>query len=364
MEDGKPKITTIINVVENYINNQSTVNVCTLDLSKAFDRVNHYALFIKLMDRRLPNEILCILETWFCISKTCIKWDGHVSKFFKLITGVRQGGVLSPILFAVFIDDIVYRTAESNIGCFLSSMFINVILYADDIVLIAPTVTGLQRLVNVCELEFVKLDMRINLSKSMCLRFGPRFNIECAELSSIHGGTFKWVDKCRYLGVYFVSGRTFQCSFDQAKCKFYRAFNAIYSKVGCSGSEDIVLTLLKSKCVPVLLYATEACPLLSHQKKSMDFALTRLLMKIFKTGSSKVVAECQRYFHFLPPSLQITIRSAKFLQCFTASGNKVCSLFSSIAKSQLDNIYSAFGSTIHTPCKLSNAIHERFCACV
>jgi hypothetical protein len=118
-------------------------------------------------------------------------------------------------------------------------MFINVILYADDIVLIAPTVTGLQRLVNVCELEFVKLDMRINLSKSMCLRFGPRFNIECAELSSIHGGTFKWVDKCRYLGVYFVSGRTFQCSFDQAKCKFYRAFNAIYSKVGCSGSEDM-----------------------------------------------------------------------------------------------------------------------------
>jgi len=50
----------------------------------AFDRMNHYALLIKLMDRRLPNEILNILELWFNISVTCVKWNGSMSHFFRL----------------------------------------------------------------------------------------------------------------------------------------------------------------------------------------------------------------------------------------------------------------------------------------
>ena len=61
------------NVIEHYVNNGSTVNVCSPDLSKAFDRINHYALFIKLMDRKLPNELLSLLEQWFSISVTWVR---------------------------------------------------------------------------------------------------------------------------------------------------------------------------------------------------------------------------------------------------------------------------------------------------
>ena len=71
------------NVIEHYVNNGSTVNVCSLDLSKAFDRMNHYALFIKLMDRKLPNELLSLLEQWFSISVTCIRWGACNSHFFQ-----------------------------------------------------------------------------------------------------------------------------------------------------------------------------------------------------------------------------------------------------------------------------------------
>jgi len=95
------------NVIDHYIEHGSTANVCSLDLSKAFDRMNHYALLIKLMDRRLPNEILNILELWFNTSVTCVKWNGSVAHiFFRLLAGVRQGGILSPYLFAVFIDSV------------------------------------------------------------------------------------------------------------------------------------------------------------------------------------------------------------------------------------------------------------------
>ena len=60
--------------------------------------------------------------------------------------GVRQGGVLSPTLFAIFIDDIVLKVKLANVGCYVSSICSCIIMYADDILLMAPTITGLQYL--------------------------------------------------------------------------------------------------------------------------------------------------------------------------------------------------------------------------
>jgi len=116
--------------------------------------------------------------------------------------------------------------------------------------------------------------MQISVDKSVCIRFGQRFDVQCANLTSIHGGSLKWVSSCRYLGIHFVSGRTLKCSFDSAKAKFYRAFNAMHSKVGRAASEETVIALLRSKCLPnILLYATEACPMLSRDKQSLEFYL-------------------------------------------------------------------------------------------
>ena len=105
-----------------------------------------------------------------------------------------------------------------------------------------------------------KLDMRVNANKSMCVRFGLRFDAPCIELTSIHGDSLKWVSKCRYLGVYFKSGRTFRCSYDSAKSSFFRAFNTIYSKVGQTASEETVLALLRSKCMPVFFICDRSLP--------------------------------------------------------------------------------------------------------
>ena len=185
------------------------VNVCALDLSKAFDRMNH-ALLLKLMDRRLPNQLLTIFELWFSIFVTCVKWNGHVSQFFYLIAGVRQGGVLSPLFFAIFIDQLVERVKSLNVGCHISTVCCDccsIFLYADDILLVAPTVVRAALLTS-CDRELIDIDMCINVSKSKCIRFGPRFTAPCAELVSTFGGNIKWVQCCRYSGVFFDSGRT------------------------------------------------------------------------------------------------------------------------------------------------------------
>lgn len=296
---------------------------------------------------------------WFSISKTCVKWQNFVSALFTLSAGVRQGGVLSPILFAIFINDIVDKVYAANVGCYISSICASIFIYADDILLVAPTITGLQLLLHVCENELLKLDMQLNVNKSMCIRFGPCFNSEAVDIVSLNGSVVKWVDCCRYLGVFFVSGRTFRCSFSNAKSRFFRAFNALFSKIGRAASEETVLTLLRAKCLPILLYATEACPLLSSDKSSFEFSVTRLFMKIFRTGSAEVVAECQRHFIFLPVKQQIVIRTARFLQRVAASENSLCLLFNSQARTQLHSLFGT-ANNVKSACQLRNYLYDKF----
>ena len=75
--------------------------MCAIDLSKAFDRVNHYALFSKLMKRFVPNELLIILNVGSQIAAHASNGMTTGPTFFTLDFGVRQGSVLSPFLFAL-----------------------------------------------------------------------------------------------------------------------------------------------------------------------------------------------------------------------------------------------------------------------
>ena len=322
--------------------------------------MNHYALLCKLMKRNYPLQLLTILETWFTVTVTCVKWKDRVSSFFRLSVGVRQGGVLSPLLFAMFIDDLVSRVKSANAGCYLSSSCCCIFLYADDILLLSPSIVGLQLLVNACELECDGLDMRINVNKSCCVRFGNRFNEPCSEIISKHGGAIHWADSCRYLGVNFVGGRFFRCSLDGSKLRFFRAFNAVFGKVGHFASDPVLVGLIRAKCIPILLYGIESCPLLTRQINSLEFSLTRILMRLFRTNSPITVRQCQVNFGILPIACQLKIRTARFLQKYLASQNLLCLLFAQSATSELNEIFSKYGRNVSSVAQLSNIIIDQF----
>ena len=95
-------IKAVRNIVDTMLNRGSTVNLCAIDLAKAFDRVNHHALFLKLMERYVPNALLEILEFWLLECYFCVKWYNAWSDVFLVKFGVRQVSVLSPFLFAIF----------------------------------------------------------------------------------------------------------------------------------------------------------------------------------------------------------------------------------------------------------------------
>ena len=111
----------IKNIVSRYVQNGSPVYDCFLDTSKAFDLVDHTLLFKRLLDRKLPSPIVRFLLSWYKSQQMSVqmsvRWNGADSQKFSVANGIRQGGVLSPILFTVYIDELLSRLAKSGIGC-------------------------------------------------------------------------------------------------------------------------------------------------------------------------------------------------------------------------------------------------------
>ena len=103
-----------------------------------------------------------------------------------------------------------------------------------------------------------------------------------------------------------------RCSVSYAKRSFYRSSNAIFGKVGRCASEEVILQLVNSKCMPMLLYGLECFALLKSDVESIDFAVMRFLMKLFRTSNIDITNDCRSNFSFMLPSEMIEIRKAKF----------------------------------------------------
>jgi len=165
------------------------------------------------------------------------------------------------IFFTIFIDDFIINVVNLNSGYYVNCACLSIILCADDLLLLAPSVEYLQKLVTICATELASLDMSINGNKSVCMRIGPRFNKHCANISVQDGQELKLVQSCRYLGITVESASHCKRNIGEAKKSFYRSFNAIFGGLGRIAKENVTVALLMKKCLLTLLYATEVCPL-------------------------------------------------------------------------------------------------------
>jgi len=239
------------------------------------------------MKRHVPNKLLDILENWLCGSHACVKWDNLWSYMFTINFGVRQRSVLSPVLYAIFIDDVC--------TCSKFYRYSYVIFYDDDILLLAPSVTIgiLESLFTSCEVELTYLHMAVNSKKSCCLRVGPHCNKHCKNICTSGGHLIPWVDEMRYLCLFIVQSRAFKCSLDHAKRSFYRAANGIFGRIGTMASEEVILELIKTKCLPILLYGLEVCHLSNSNHWTSQ--LTGCLWNCLILATCRLLRNANRY---------------------------------------------------------------------
>ena len=134
------------NVVNYYTTRGSHVFASFVDFSKAFDKVNYWKLFNKLLDDGIYVSLVSLLSFWYSHQSIAVQWKSVFSESFSVGNGTKQGSLLSPYLFSRYIRELIFEINKCKVGCNLGGVFYNILAYADDIVLLAPSWAGLQYL--------------------------------------------------------------------------------------------------------------------------------------------------------------------------------------------------------------------------
>ena len=255
----------------------STVYTAFLDCSKGFDKVNHDGIFIKLMQRKIPLCFLNILIYWYSNLTSLVRWNGSFSRSFNVRSGVRQGGVLSPHLFAVYVDDLILKLRNLGVGCYITNMFIAALVYADDFCLMAPCRSALQTLLNACEEYGKKWCITYNPKKTKVMLFGNTRS--CLSLT-MYEKELEIVNDYKYLGVTVVTGKVITFSNLRPLRNFRCSANTIFN-ASIKSSESVSMKLLYAICVPNLTYACEVLNYSSNQMQPMNVAINDCIRRIF-----------------------------------------------------------------------------------
>ena len=159
-----------------------------------------------MIDREIPAVILRILLVIYQNQSCFIQWNGHKSTGFKVKNGVRQGAILSPFLFCIYLDSLLAELRDVGVSCHVGGKFIGALGYADDVTLLSPSRQGLQIMLTVCEQWAKKHSMQFSTdpipskSKSKCLFFSRNRSVNKVENLVLNGNKLPWVSSAKHLG--------------------------------------------------------------------------------------------------------------------------------------------------------------------
>ncbi len=242
--------TTILKeIIMNYKDAGSSVYAAFIDLSKAFDKVNHSKLILKLIDSNTSPVIVNILKHIYENQLVSVSFNDCSSSSWLLGNGVRQGSVISPLLFNFYINEVLEKINNLNMGCKLGIRMHNAQGYADDLTLLSPSASGLQNLLNFLFDEVGRLDLSINIKKSVCMIFKPKVN-RCPinPKFTLNNKQLSIVDDFKYLGIALTSNMRNDKDIRRCELAFLRQFYSIFRKFSYA-DESTLCFLFSSHCM-------------------------------------------------------------------------------------------------------------------
>ena len=196
-------IFTVKTLIKYYTDQNTALNTCLLHASKAFDRANHWTLFAKLIESHAPLLILRIILFWYQMQQVCIQCGKSMSRYFTICNGVRQGGILSPRLFVLYVNQPTNKSIDCKSGCYFNDMCINNVFYADEICLLAQSASAMQTLLDVSYKHGTDNDILFNPIKSVCIVFKPKAYKRFTPTAFIGDDALKFTKESQYLGFTF-----------------------------------------------------------------------------------------------------------------------------------------------------------------
>ena len=250
----------IHNIVQNvcHINGEKVFS-CFVDFKKAFDSIPRDILLKKLINFGVNGKFFNILRHIYTSDKACIKLDNSRSAFFELNLGVRQGCILSPLLFNLFLSDLA-KKFEAMDGKFqLGQTGINSLFWADDLVLFAKSKVDLENLLKTLEVYCKDNELLINAKKTKCMIFNKTGRLIRNYSFYLDGKKLDMVRSYKYLGFLVTPSGEIGSGLKDLRDRALKAFMKLKNDLGVSFNQDVVtsLSLLDTLIKPILLYASD-----------------------------------------------------------------------------------------------------------
>jgi ribosomal protein L22 len=252
-------IFTLQSIVNKYcIKQKSKLYACFVDFKKAFDSVWREALLYKILTFGIGGKFYELIKNIYSQSLSCVKLTTGLTQDFKNDIGIKQGDCLSPILFNLFINDIGHIFSESCDPVMLGNIQLNYLLYADDLLIVSKSKSGLQRSMNNLYQYSQKWHLEINTQKTKAMvfqKFGKKPNI----VIKLGNHVIETCNTYSYLGVTFNSSCTFKSATKDLHTKASKALFSMLSALNSNDYLDIKVhfKLFDSLIKPIAIYGSE-----------------------------------------------------------------------------------------------------------
>ena len=302
-----------------YTKNKDRAYVAFIDLSKAFDRVDHFLLGELLLQENIPPDLTLLIMNYLRNQSARVCWNDMKGDYENIDKGVRQGGILSPFLFKLYIDHVLDNISESDRGCKFGLIRMNVLAYADDLVIIADNKDNLAYLYKKLKIGMQNLKLMINENKSKCMIFErPTSRIGIKELK-LGNDVLEVVDHYKYLGHVIQNQLLDILDIKQRMSDFNGRFNNIFRNFK-NVSLETLFYLFDAFCLPDYgLCLWDLGTILNKQSfrifnTSFNNALKRIL-DVPLCSSSHAVANTCNHFLLKHHLILVQARNMKRVLC-------------------------------------------------
>ena len=254
---------------ERAVEMQRDLFLCFIDYEKAFDTVRHADLLTMLKNINIGGKDLRIIRNLYFKQTAAVRIENELTDWVEIKRGVRQGCVLSPILFSLY-GEMIMRHIEDMEGFRVGGCNINNVRYADDTVLIADSAEKLQRLIDRVDSAGEELGLKINRGKTECMVISKRNPPPLFDLE-IGNESIKKVHQFKYLGS--ILGEDGRCEQEIrtrigiAKTAFGKMKNVVTSRhIGT----DTKIRVIKAYVWATLLYGCESWTISKEMERRLE----------------------------------------------------------------------------------------------
>ena len=258
----------IKSLIDHYNGNGKKLYACFVDFQKAFDSVWRIGMYYKLIKCGIDPGFVQLIKNMYEKTTQRLKFENKISRKFFTHKGVKQGCILSPKLFNIFINDIPDIFDKTCCPAKLGDIEINCLMYADDLILLSESESGLQNCLKKLEEYTKRWNLKVNLKKTQIMIFstsGYRGKMPSFIFDKSH---LKLVKEYKYLGTTITNTGNFKLNEVYLKKKGLRATYLLTQSIKNS-KPSTAIKLFEKIVEPILTYNCEVA--LASIPKSWDY---------------------------------------------------------------------------------------------